>query len=97
MSTNAPRITFEADGNVRTETGPDGRQVATRADVQRGVVTISMMGSRGSEYTATFESIANNTLRVTRRLDNGYNREPVIVVSEYRRVSDPQMEPASSR
>ena len=90
MSTNAPRITFEADGNVRTETGPDGRQVATRADVRRGVVTISMMGSRGSEYTATFEPIADNTLRVTRRLDNGYNREPVIVVSEYRRVSEPQ-------
>ena len=90
MSTNAPRITFEADGNVRTESGPDGSQVATRADVRRGVVTISMMGSRGSEYTATFEPIADNTLRVTRRLDNGYNREPVIVVSEYRRVSAPQ-------
>ena len=90
MSTNAPRITFEADGNVRTERGPDGSQVATRADVRRGVVTISMMGSRGSEYTATFEPIADNTLRVTRRLDNGYNREPVIVVSEYRRVSEPQ-------
>ncbi len=90
MSTNAPRITFEADGNVRTERGPDGRQVSTRADVRRGVVTISMTGSRGSEYTATFEPIADNTLRVTRRLDNGYNSEPVIVVSEYRRVSEPQ-------
>lgn len=53
MSTNAERITFEADGNVRTETGPDGRQVATRADIRQGVVTISMMGARGSEYTAT--------------------------------------------
>jgi hypothetical protein len=88
MSTNADRITFEADGNVRTETGPDGRQVATRADIRRGVITISMMGSRGSEYTATFEPINNDGLVVTRRLDNGINRDPVIVVSEYRRVSD---------
>jgi hypothetical protein len=88
MSNNAPRISFEADGRVRTETGPDGQQVATRADIRRGVVTISMLGSRGSEYTAIFEPSDNNGLRVTRRLDNGVNRDPVIVVSEYRRVAD---------
>ena len=95
MSSNAPRITFEADGRSRTEVGPNGQQVTTRTDITGGVVTISMVGERGSEYTATFEPIGTSGLRVTRRLDNGYNRNPVVVVSEYRRVSDARWNLAS--
>jgi hypothetical protein len=87
MSTNAQQLTFEADGRTRTEVGPGGRQVTTRTDLRGAVVTISMVGSRGNEYTATFEP-SEYGLRVTRRLDNGYNRTPVLIVSEYRKIGD---------
>lgn len=87
MSPNAPRLTFEADGRSRTEVGPNGRNVTSRADFRRGVITISMTGDRGSSYTAVFEP-NDDGMRVTRRIDNGYNSTPVVVVSQYRRVGD---------
>lgn len=94
MSSNAPQITFEADGRSRSEVGPNGRRVTTRTEMRGGVVTISMVGARGNEYTATFDPHENG-LRVTRRLDNGYNRDPVVVVSEYRRVGEARWNLAS--
>jgi hypothetical protein len=86
VSSNAPRVTFEADGRDRSEPGPGGRTVNTRAEVDRDMLTIVTSGNRGSDFTARFEPVAGG-LRVTRQLDSEYLQTTVTVQSYYRRVA----------
>ncbi len=86
VSSDAPRLTFDADGRDRNEPGPGGRTMITRADLDRDVLVVSTSGIRGSDFTARFEP-APRGLRVTRQLDSEYLQTSVTVQSEYRRVS----------
>jgi hypothetical protein len=88
-SSRGERLTFEADGQVRTEQGPAGRTVKTRAILYGDQLVVTTTGSRGNDFSVTFEPIDNGrTLRVTRRLYDDSLRQPLTVQSFYRRSSD---------
>ncbi|MEO8483178.1 MAG: hypothetical protein ABI634_13280 [Acidobacteriota bacterium] len=86
-SSNAPRLTFNADGRDQTEIGMGGRPMTTHADLRGDGLTVSTSGNRGRDFTVTFEPFQGG-LRVTRELDSDALRTPVTVRSVYRRVAD---------
>jgi hypothetical protein len=88
-SSRGPGASFEADGRVRNERGPDGRMVTTRAEMVGNQLRVSTTGrARNDNITLTFEPVDNgNTLRVTRRLDDNQLRAPVTLQSFYRRTT----------
>jgi hypothetical protein len=87
VSSNAPRLAFDADGNNWTEAGPDGRPVTTRADVYGDELTVSTSGIRGSSFTVSFRPVPEG-LQVTRQVDSDFLQTSVTVQSVYRRVGD---------
>jgi hypothetical protein len=90
-SSSGPRAAFDADGLARSERGPNGRMVSTRADLSRdGILTVSTSGGgRGSDFSVTFESLNNGDgLRVTRRFDDDSLPRPVLIQSYYQRGFD---------
>jgi hypothetical protein len=90
MSSNAPQLTFQADGRDRTEPGPGGRMMTTHADVYGDELTVTTSGIRGNDFTARFEPTQNG-LRVTRQIDSDSLPNGIVASSVYRRVSpDPR-------
>ena len=88
-SSSGPRATFDADGQVRNEPGPNGRMIATRAEIRGDQLSVSTSGNRGSDFLVTFESMNNGErLLVVRRLDNEELSRPVTVRSYYHRIAD---------
>jgi hypothetical protein len=88
-SSTGPRTTFDANGQARTETGPAGRTVTTRAVLHGDELEVSTSGSGGSDFSVTFEPLdGGRSLSVTRRLYNDALRMPVIVRSQYHRTSE---------
>lgn len=86
-SSNGPQTTFDADGQDRTEVGPNGNQIITHADVRNSVLSVATTGSRGTDFAVTFAPVAGG-LRVTRTLESGYDGTQLVVRSVYRRVED---------
>ena len=88
-SSSGPRATVDADGQVRNEPGPNGRMIATRAEMRGDQLSVSTSGNRGSDYVVTFEAISNgDRLLVERRLDDEELAGPVMVRSYYHRIAD---------
>ena len=88
-SSRGQRVTFEADGKVRTEQRSAGRTVDTRATLSGDQLVVTTTGSRGNDFAVTFEPIDNGrNLRMTRRIDDDNLRQPVTVRSFYRKSSD---------
>jgi hypothetical protein len=88
-SSRGRRVTFEADGKVRTEQRAAGRTVDTRATLSGNQLVVTTTGSRGNDFAVTFEPIDNGrNLRMTRRIDDDNLRQPVTVRSFYRKSSD---------
>jgi len=88
-SSRGPRVTFEADGKVRTEQRYAGRTVDTRATLYGDQLVVTTTGSGGNDFAVTFEPIDNGrNLRVTRRIYDDNLRQPVTVRSFYRKSSD---------
>ena len=88
-SSRGQRVTFEADGRVRTEERSAGRTVDTRATLSGDQLVVTTTGSRGNDFAVTFEPIDNGrNLRMTRRIDYDNLRQPVTVRSFYRKSSD---------
>jgi hypothetical protein len=89
-SSRGPRAAFDADGRAQQERGTNGRMMATRADLDGDRLRVTRTGgSRGSDFTVTFESLNHGSaLRVTRRLDDEDLRRPVTIESYYRRTMD---------
>ncbi len=56
-SSRGPRLTFEADGQVRTEQGHAGRTVNTRATLHGDQLVMTTTGDRGHDFAVTFEPI----------------------------------------
>jgi hypothetical protein len=83
MSSNAPRLVFDADGRDRSE----AFGVTTHADLYGDELTVSTSGNRGNDFTVRFEPIPGG-LRVTRQLDSDYLQTPVVAQSVYRRAAD---------
>ncbi len=86
-SSNGPQTTFDADGQDRTETGQNGNQIMTHADIRNNVLTVSTTGNRGSDFSAIFQPVSGG-LRVTRTLESGYDQTRLVVHSFYRRAEE---------
>jgi len=88
-STRAPKITFEADGVQRTETGASGRAIRARATMTGGVLTVTTTGDSGNDFTVTFEPAENGQrLNVTRRIYAQNLNRPVVVQSSYNKTDN---------
>jgi hypothetical protein len=88
-SSRGQRVTFEADGQVRTEPGDAGRTANTRATLYGDQLVVTTSGTGGTDFAVTFEPLDDGrNLRVTRRIYDDSLRQPVTVQSFYRRSSD---------
>ena len=88
-SSRAPRITFDADGQTRTERGADGQVVRTRALLAGERLTVTTGGGSGDRFTVVFEPAdSGRLLRVTRYIAAPQLNQPVVVHSIYNRISD---------
>lgn len=88
-STRAPRVSFDADGRVRTEWGSDGSTIDTRAAFYGDQLVVATTGSPGNDFKVTFEPIDNgHNLRLTRYIYDAELSRPVTVQSFYRRSSE---------
>ncbi|HKS27055.1 MAG TPA: YMGG-like glycine zipper-containing protein [Pyrinomonadaceae bacterium] len=88
-STRAPQISFDADGQYRTETMPSGRQIRTRAMFTGDQLMVSTTGDRGNDFEVTFDPVdGGQRMRVTRRVTVEGLNQPVQVQSLYERTSD---------
>lgn len=88
-STNAPRVTFEADGSTRTEQMPNGRSMSINANIVGDQLVLNYTGDRMNDYYVAFNPTNNgNGLRVTRRIYlEGVNQQ-ITVDSFYTRTSE---------
>lgn len=88
-SSTSREVSFDADDREISETRPNGRTVRTRVSLTGDRLTISSLGDRKSDYSATFEPIDNGRhLRVTRQVYSDKLTQPVVVRSIYDRTSD---------
>ncbi len=85
-SSNAPPVTFAADGRDRTENLSNGKTLRVRSTLRGQELTVSSLGG-DTDYTITFVSIENGkALRVTRRITTDYLRQTVFAESLYEKT-----------
>src|SRR6266581_1969821 len=83
-STRAAQITFDADGQDRTETNANGRPIHARASLIGQQLTVSSTGDTGNDFSVTFEPIDNGQgLNVTRQVYVQGLTRPIVVRSSY--------------
>jgi len=88
VSTNADRVTFEANGQAQVEQTANGRSIRTVASLVGDRLEINSTGDRANDYQITLEPFNNGrNLRVTRRVSNPGLNTPVVSRSVYDRVS----------
>jgi hypothetical protein len=88
-STHGQQVRFDVDGRDRAERWSGGRTVNTRVTFEGERLFVETRGSRGSDYTVTFDPSGNGrSLVVTRTIYDESLRQPVTVRSFYRRTSD---------
>ena len=87
-SSNAPQVTFDADGVARTETTNRGRTIRTTATANRDALEISYVGDRSNDFYLTLDPTRDGQLRVTRRLYLENRNETVSVSSVYDKIAD---------
>jgi hypothetical protein len=89
VSSNAPLVTFVADGRTRTEESRGGRIIQVRTSIQADRLFINRMGARGRDYFVSFEpSNGCRQLRVTRRVTAPGLAGQMTLNSVYRRTSN---------
>lgn len=89
VSSNAPQVSFDADGRARSETNANGRTVQTTASLSGSALTIRTQGDRASDFQVTFQPVDNGrSLQVTRRMYSQRLTQPIETKSFYTRVSD---------
>jgi len=88
-STRGPQFTFDADGQARTEQGPGGQSITTRASVYGDQLNVTTTGVANSEFRVTFEPLrSGQELRVTRWVYNDALARPISLQTTYRRTSE---------
>ena len=88
-STHGPQFTFDADGQARTEQGPGGQSITTRASLYGDQLNVTTTGMANNEYRVTFEPLrGGQELRVTRWVYNDALAQPISLQSVYRRTSE---------
>lgn len=85
-SSNAPQITFTADGRDRTEKLADGRTLRLRSTLRGQELTVASLGG-DTDYTVIFASIeGGKAMRITRRVTTNYLRQTVFAESIYEKT-----------
>ena len=85
-SSNAPQLTFTADGRDRTENLGSGKTLRVRSTLRGQELTVSSLGGE-TDYTVVFASIdSGKALRVTRRITTDYLRQTVFAESVYEKT-----------
>ena len=88
-STRGPQLTFEADGSPRTETGPRGATITTRASIYGDQLDVTTVGVANQEFGVTFEPLSGGReLRVTRTVYADALTRPVTLRTVYRKTTD---------
>jgi hypothetical protein len=86
---NAPGVTFDADGRERSVRVANGRMVSARSTLSGDQLVVSSKGDRGSDFDVTFESRDDGRgLDVTRRIYADRYTQPFVVRSFYDRTPD---------
>jgi len=85
-SSNAPQVTFAADGTAHTETNDRGRTVTTTVTSTGQNVSINYQGDRNNDFYVTFMPTGGNQLRITRRLYLPNRNQTITVSSVYDRI-----------
>ena len=87
-SSNADRVTFDANGQAQVEPAANGRSIRTVANLSGDRLEINSTGDRALDYQLTIEPFNNGrNLRVTRRVSHNGLTQPVVSSSVYDRVS----------
>jgi hypothetical protein len=87
-SSNADRVTFEANGQAQVEQAANGRSMRTVANLVGDRLEINSTGDRALGYQITVEPFNNGrNLRVTRTVSHVGLNQPVVSRSVYDRVS----------
>jgi hypothetical protein len=87
-SSNAPQVSFDANGVAQSETNARGRVIRTTASLAGDTVTIAYEGDRTNDFYVTFMPVGNNQLRVTRRIYLENRNEQVTVTSVYDKIDN---------
>src|SRR5262249_4474464 len=88
-SSQAPQVTFEANGAETVETTRSGRERRTRVTLSGERLTVRSPRERGRGYETAFERLdGGRRLRVTRSLYTERLNREVVARSVYDRVSD---------
>lgn len=90
-STNAASVVLDASGVKQTETSPNGRSVTTTVTATNSDVTINYEGDRMNDFYVSFMPIANNQLKVTRRIYLENQNTTVTSTSVYDKTSQTPM------
>lgn len=85
-TTNAPPVTFTADGRDKVERSASGATVRLRATLSAQVLTVSSLGGE-TDYNITFTSLSNGKgLKVSRRITTDYLNQTVFAESVYNKT-----------
>ena len=89
-SSLAPQVTFQADGQARSESAGAGATVNTRATLYGDRLEVTTTGGAANlDYAVVFEPLGGGRdLQVTRRIYNDALSQPVTLRTVYRRTSE---------
>jgi uncharacterized protein Yka (UPF0111/DUF47 family) len=87
-SSNAPQVTFAADGVARTETTNNGRTIRVTATTNYDGISLSYEGDRTNDFYVNFNQLGNGQLRVVRRVYLENQNETVTVASVYDKINE---------
>jgi hypothetical protein len=83
-----PRVSFEADGVARAETGQNGRTITTTATADAEGLIINYQGQRATDFYVTFAPMTDGRLKVTRRIYLENTNDAVTVSSVYDKIDN---------
>ncbi len=85
-TTNAPPVTFVADGREKTEQSPAGKTIRLRATLSGDKLVVSSLGGE-TDYTITFTAEnGGRVLKVNRRITTDYLSQTVFAESLYNKT-----------
>jgi YMGG-like Gly-zipper len=88
-SSIAARVTFEADGVERQESGENGRSNRVTSTLRGEQLLVSSNGYKENDFNVTFDATeSDRSLRVRRQIYSDRLTQPVVVDSVYDRTSD---------
>jgi ketosteroid isomerase-like protein len=89
-SSRSPKITFVADGTLRSERSPSGSVVKSKVEMRPDSLTFTSSGRAEDTINVAFRSMdGGRRLEVIRRINAEQLTEPIVIRTVYNRVSAP--------